>query len=91
MPCVRSGYCCKVSPCPYGAVKSETDHSCRFLEVEGEIAPGVPIYRCGRYEWIMQNVPEAHWRVSPAFGEGCSSPLFNTDRNRIIAYLKETG
>jgi hypothetical protein len=87
-PCVRSGYCCKVRPCFYGEVKSPTDHSCKFLEVEREIAPGVPVYRCGKYEWIMANVPEAEWMIHPAFGGGCSSPLFNTDRNQIIRLIR---
>jgi hypothetical protein len=86
-PCVRSGFCCKVRPCPYGAVKSLTDSACRYLEVDHEIIPGVPLYRCGQFEWIMKYVPESEWRMSPAFGGGCSSPMFNNDRNRVIEVL----
>lgn len=84
-PCMRSGYCCKKAPCGYGAVTSPTDNSCRFLEEAGEIAPGVMQYRCGKYQWIMENVPEREWKFSPAFGTGCSSPMFNDNRNAIIA------
>ena len=87
-PCVRSGYCCNLRPCPYGEVRSQDDPGCRYLEVEGEIAPGVKVHRCGRYDWIMQNVPEADWKVSPAFGAGCSSPLFNTARDAILRESK---
>lgn len=88
-PCMRSGYCCTVRPCPYGAPKSDTDNACKFLEADGEVAPGILKYRCGQYDWIMANVPERDWQVSPAFGQGCSSPLFNTSRDRIIAATKD--
>jgi hypothetical protein len=87
-PCVRSGYCCTKAPCPYGEVKSPTDHSCRFLEPGDEIAPGIQTFRCGQFEWIMANVPERDWKISPAFGAGCSSTLFNTARDAIVGVLK---
>jgi len=88
-PCVRSGYCCKKRPCDFGEVKGPDDPSCKFLEVEEEIAPGVFRHRCGRYNWILENVPERVWRfMTPAFGGGCSSPLFNTDRNAVIAAMR---
>ena len=83
-PCVQSGYCCTVRPCPYGDVKSATDHSCRFLEEGDEIIPGVRRTKCGKYDWIKANVPERDWKMSPAFGGGCSSTLYNDQRDRII-------
>lgn len=83
-PCMRSGYCCKAAPCLYGEVTSPTNRACKFLEEAGEIAPGVMRYACGKYAWIMKNVPESQWKFSPAFGAGCSSPLFNEARNVII-------
>ena len=84
LPCIRSGFCCKSAPCLFGE-PIPGGRACRYLEVERELAPGVPIHRCGRYEWIMANVdgPEYY----PAFGAGCSSTLFNTDRERILAVL----
>jgi hypothetical protein len=81
---VRSGYCCKVRPCGFGEATSESDRACKYLEVEREVL-GVPIYRCGRYEYIKA---QPGWELSPAFGAGCSSTLFNTDRDRVIRVLK---
>jgi hypothetical protein len=40
-----------------------------------------PRYRCGRYEHIRHQ-PFAD--MVPAFGGGCSSPLFNRDREAIV-------
>jgi hypothetical protein len=82
-PCVRSGYCCKVAPCSHGEVTSADEPACRFLEVEREVAD-VPIYRCGKYEEI-KGTPFADF--SPAFGGGCSSPMFNEARNQVILAL----
>jgi hypothetical protein len=62
-------------------VTSETDPACRFLEV-ARVVEGVTIYRCGKYEEI-KDAPFAH--LSPAFGAGCSSTLFNPARNAVLA------
>lgn len=83
-PCVRSGFCCKRAPCGHGEVTSPTNPSCRFLEVEREIQ-GVPLYRCGIYKEITA---KPGWEFSPAFGAGCSSTLFNEDRDRVLHVLR---
>lgn len=78
--CVRSGLCCQRAPCAYGE-RSEEGGGCRYLEAD-ETGPGYTTYRCGRYDWILANVPD--WRAHPAFGAGCSAPLFNVNRAAIL-------
>ena len=78
-PCMRSGFCCKQAPCPFGewdAAKSQ----CRFLE--GDTPGG---YACGKYDEILG---QQGAELCPAFGAGCGSPL-NTDRR--IVQLLQTG
>lgn len=72
-PCVNSGYCCKQAACPFG-IWNQDKHQCEFLTEEN---------LCGKYEEII-NLPKEQWEFSPAFGAGCSSPLFNTERQRIL-------
>lgn len=79
-PCLRSGMCCQTAPCGYGEAVPG-GRACRYLAVDGEVAPGVKVYRCERYDWIKQNV--ANWHSYPAFGAGCSSTLFNRNRQAI--------
>lgn len=79
--CVRSGYCCKVRPCPFGEWDAER-HQCVYLELEHEDPPR---YKCGIYDSIVGQ-PGAE--VSPAFGAGCSSTLFNDDRDRILLWMR---
>lgn len=83
-PCVGSGYCCRVAPCSFG--EADDTGGCRFLVPWEEDALDAPRYRCGKYEEI-QGRPGAH--LSPAFGAGCSSPLFNTPRDRILVELRK--
>ena len=71
--CLRSGYCCKQAPCPYGKW-DESKHQCVYLEGD---RPGE--YRCGIHSQIVQD-PRS--RISPAFGAGCSSSL-NEDRQNL--------
>jgi predicted Zn-dependent protease len=78
--CVRSGLCCQRAACAYGEPR-EDGTGCRYLEAD-EAAPGYTTYRCGRYEWILANVKD--WRAHPAFGAGCSAPLFNPNRAAIL-------
>src|SRR4051812_28742019 len=78
--CVRSGLCCQRAPCAYGA-PAETGSGCRYLEAD-EPAADVTTYRCGRYAWILANVPD--WQSHPAFGAGCNAPLFNPNRDAIL-------
>jgi hypothetical protein len=84
--CVGSGYCCKKVPCPFG--EADETGGCRFLEPWKDDDLKVPRYRCGKYEEILRH-PMSH--ISPAFGAGCSSPLFNTDRNRVLIALRSRG
>ena len=75
-PCVRSGFCCKQSPCGFGkwnAAKTQ----CEYLVGDN---PGE--YSCGIAEQIV-NSGDSTWTLSPAFGAGCCSTL-NTDRLRIL-------
>ena len=74
--CVRCGYCCKVAPCAFGEPDAEGS-GCRHLVLQ---ADGLT-YACARYEEIAGK-PDS--RLSPAFGEGCSSSLFNTMRAAVI-------
>jgi hypothetical protein len=85
-PCVNSGFCCKIAPCPFGEVVSDTDRSCKFLvEVEQEQGKH-PRYICGKYDEIIQ---QPGWELAPAFGAGCCMTLFNHDRAAILKELKE--
>jgi hypothetical protein len=77
--CVRSGYCCKQAPCPFGKWDNEK-HQCVHLEGEG-----IGLYSCGIYEEILGQ-PGAD--LCPAFGAGCCSP-FNSDRR--VFQLTEHG
>jgi hypothetical protein len=85
-PCVGSGFCCKKAPCPYG--EADETGGCRFLIPWPDNDLGVPRYRCGKYEEISKS-PTAHF--SPAFGAGCSSTLFNQDRDRVLVALRSRG
>jgi len=69
--CVQCGYCCKVAPCAYGTWNSEKQQ-CTFLTEENF---------CGKYERLI-TIPGA--KFNPAFGTGCSSSLFNADRDKKI-------
>jgi hypothetical protein len=79
--CVRSGYCCKKAPCPFG--EAGPDGACIFLKEDGHIGQHTT-YRCERYDFILTQ-PGAE--LSPAFGAGCCSPL-NSDHVGIMRALK---
>jgi len=81
-PCLGSGRCCIQSPCGYGEWNSDSS-ACRYLEPPNEIG----MRGCGRYEWIVENVPD--YQFYPAFGSGCGSGMFNTLRDAILARLPE--
>ncbi len=78
-PCVRSGFCCKQKPCPFGEVTSPTNLACKFLG--GDTAGQ---YFCMKYDEIQAGRPDNFADFSPAFNTGCSSTLFNPDRDRVI-------
>jgi hypothetical protein len=84
-PCVGSGFCCKLAPCPYGEKDPKTGWCTHLVPWEGDDL-GVQRYRCGRYEYIKVQ-PFAD--MVPAFGGGCCSPLFNEERDRIVIALKK--
>lgn len=83
--CVGSGFCCKKGPCGYGEAHPETG-ACIYLEPWKDDTLETPRYRCGRYDYIVQQ-PGSEW--SPAFGAGCCMPLFNRNREQIITELRK--
>lgn len=82
-PCVGSGYCCKKAPCGFG--EADATGGCRFLVVWQQTETAIERYRCGKYDEIVGR-PGAE--LSPAFGAGCCSPLFNERRNAIVVELR---
>ena len=81
--CVQSGFCCSKSPCGYGESTSDDDPACKYLSEPNKIGQQF----CGRYEWIVENVPG--YEFYPAFGAGCCMPMFNEKRTNILQKLKE--
>ncbi len=81
--CVGSGFCCKKAPCFFGQSDGVTPGCVHLVPWLGDTL-AVPRYRCGIYE-IIRRQPGAE--LSPAFGAGCSSPLFNVDRERVLVAL----
>ena len=69
--CVMCGFCCRQAPCAYGQW-DEVKHACVYLTTSN---------LCSRYEEIKSY---AGSKMSPAFGAGCSSPLFNEDRAKVL-------
>lgn len=76
--CYRSGYCCKVATCAAGVMYGAPQRGCTFLEGE---RPGE--YQCR----LVLEHPELAEPM--AIGAGCSSTLFNQDREEAIRHLKE--
>lgn len=83
-PCVGSGFCCKQAPCPYGKALPGS-RQCVYLAVWDQSETVATRYRCERYDFIKAQ-PGSDF--SPAFGAGCSSALFNTDRDAILIELR---
>ena len=81
--CVNSGFCCKQSPCPFGE-KDERGWCKHLKEMKWE--GNTPRYLCGIADFISEQ-PGAD--LCPAFGAGCSSTLFNTDRDSIKKEMKD--
>jgi hypothetical protein len=82
-PCVRSGMCCKTSACAFGDWDAAA-HQCRFLQTT-EQGDGYTVYACGIKDKIDALPPDAGAQWNPAFGAGCCMPLFNRNREAIIA------
>jgi len=73
--CVQCGYCCKKAACQYG-VWSSALKQCLFLTDKN---------LCSKYDEIIQFYGAV---VNPAFGAGCSSPMFNEVRNKKLMERK---
>ena len=69
--CIKCGFCCTVSCCPYGTWNARQQR-CWFLTEDN---------LCAKYDEIIQDPGQG---FSPAFGSGCSSSLFNPVRERRI-------
>lgn len=78
--CVRSGFCCKKAPCGFGAWNADKT-ACK--ELAGD-RPGE--YACAIADEIKKT---PGWEISPAFGMGCSSSLFNQDRDQVLKERKK--
>lgn len=78
--CLNSGFCCTKVPCEYGE-RNETNGACKYLTEPNSIGQMF----CGRYDWIMENVPGAEWY--PGFGAGCCMPMFNEMRDEVFKKL----
>jgi hypothetical protein len=74
-PCVRCGFCCKQGPCQFGAW-DEYKKQCVHLT---GYSPGQ--YTCSIAHEISRKPGS---EMSPAFGAGCSSSLFNKDREAAL-------
>ena len=74
-PCIRSGYCCRVAPCPFGDWDDQAHQCTELIDLEGRPA-------CRRYHEILA-MPRECWELAPAFGAGCSSSL-NATRHELL-------
>ena len=81
-PCVKSGFCCSKTPCSYGEL-DEINGGCKYLLARNNLGKR----DCGRYEWIVNNVP--NYNYYPAFGAGCCMGMFNKDRDEVINNIKK--
>jgi hypothetical protein len=77
--CVQCGHCCRVSTCAFGKW-DEVEHQCVHLTEDT---------KCGIYNKIKLS---SNWEINPAFGFGCSSTMFNQDREIKLRFrrLSET-
>lgn len=76
--CVRCGFCCKQSPCVYGKAQSSRNPRCIYLSFDSCI---LCTYRCTKWEEIQTLEKNAQYSMCDS---GCSSTLFNFDRNKVI-------
>lgn len=78
--CVRCGYCCQKATCAMGyEYGAKDDWLCKFLDGD---TPG--FYRC----LLVVNNPDLKEALS--IGEGCSSPMFNTQREQALKNRRES-
>jgi len=87
--CVQCGYCCSVTPCPYGEEVSRDNHACKYLSKPNEFGQRL----CTKYDAIkmdFSNTLKSTLRdLCPAFGAGCCGSLFNNIRDAVIIKLKK--
>lgn len=83
-PCMKSGFCCTISPCPFGEM-NEQRTACKYLGEPNNIGQR----DCLRYDYIVANVPNEYF--PPAFGGGCCMAMFNEKRDAVIAKARENG
>jgi hypothetical protein len=76
LSCVLSGYCCTVAPCPYG--EADQNGGCIYLAQPNDAGQR----ECQKYPEIVEAEKNAS---SPMMGSGCSSTLFNTMREAVLA------
>ena len=79
-PCVRSGHCCKMNPCPHGDV-DESLGVCKHLAEQDNQ------HLCLIYDKILELNPS---NSDVAFGKGCPIPL-NPERLKIVKDKKLMG
>ena len=73
--CVRSGFCCRKSPCPFGSVDESLGY-CKHLSFDER-----DVASCLNYSEIIKDKSSS---FSPAFGFGCCMSLGNSYRDEII-------
>jgi hypothetical protein len=83
-PCVGCGYCCQAAPCVVGfMLYQRVDGQCPALVWNEEQQR----YLCQ----VVLDEPEAtreDLKQKMAMGEGCCSPMFNTQRDEQIARMR---
>lgn len=78
--CIGCGYCCLQRPCEFGESISDKKPACRYVKVIKK-GNGFAIFGCRKYQEIQKT---GRGEISPAFGAGCSSTLFNERRDRVL-------
>ena len=73
--CIMCGYCCTVATCSFGKWHFGKNQ-CAYLTVDK---------KCAIYTDIIKDPTSI---LSPSFGTGCSSSLFNEVRDKKIKELK---
>ncbi len=73
--CVRSGMCCKKTPCGFGEWNDDKTQ-CASLGIDDD-----GLHYCEKFEEISKDPTSV---ISPAFGAGCCMSLGNTRRSEII-------
>lgn len=86
--CVRSGFCCRQAVCPFGEWDAVA-HQCRFLVVQ-ERQGAAAFHGCSKYDEIAALPRKFGAAISPAFGGGCSSTMFNKQRMTNLRVLRIT-